>query len=293
MNIKTILNIAKQEFTRIFKDRCYLLIVVAGVFLYSVFYMVPFCNHIVRDIPIAIVDMDNTCLSREMIRDLNSSEMIKITSRPATVEDAEEQYYQNKVRAYVVIPKDFERDIFRGGNSYLAAYEDSSFLIVYKQVATGLFSTSMTMGAKLEIGSFMKKGLSIQQAMNIKLPVEFVEEPLFNPIGSYQNYIYPMVLMLVLQQTLLIGAGILCATIKETIRGYKKLSKDGLVIEDKIDRVNDFSDNPMEIVLGKSCAYVSLYFIYAMLFMFVFPTIVVYNFHFNFAIIITMLLFLF
>jgi len=291
--MKNILNIFKSELKNVFTDPGTVLIMVIAIFLYGIFYMIPFSPHVLRDVPVAVVDFDNSSLSRELIRDSDSNEFIKILSRPMSIEDAQEEFFRNKVKAYFVIPKDFEKELLRGGNSFVAAYEDSAFLIIYKQIATGLVTKTSSLSAKIEVGSFMKKGLSKQQAINIKSPFEFVQIPLYNPIGSYQNYIYPLILVLILQQTMLLGTGILGGTIKEKLKGFKTWSKDGQLIEMKQDKVNEFSDNPMEIVFGKSLAYVSIYLIYSLLYFLVFPAFVVYDMTYNQAMFLILIPFLF
>ena len=291
--MKKIFNIFKSELKEVFTDQGTILIMVGAIFLYGIFYMVPFSKQMLRDVPIAVVDLDNSSLSREFIRDLNSNEMIEISSRPISIEDAQEEYYQNKIRAYIVIPKDFEKDVLRGGNSFISAYEDSAFLIIYKQIATGLATTVSSLDAKIEVGSFMKKGLSKEQSINIKLPFDFVQLPLYNPIGSYQNYIYPLILVLILQQTMLLGVGMLGGTIKEKLRGINIWSEDGKIVEVKQEKVSEFSDNPMEIVLGKSLAYVLIYFIYSLIYFLVFPAFVVYDMTYNPSMFIILIPFLF
>src|SRR5574344_69911 len=288
--MKNIINIFKSEFKTIFTDPGTILIMVLAVFLYGIFYMIPFLKQVLKEIPIGVVDFDNSSMSREMTRNLDSNEYIQVVSRPRDLEEAKLQYYENKIRAYVLIPKDFERDIKRGGSSYVSAYEDSAFLIIYKQVATGIFSTTTETGARIEIAKFMKYGLSKKQAITARLPFDFVQMPLFNPFGSYQNYIYPIILLLILQQTMLIGTGLLAGLIKEKFKGIKLWTKDGKLVEEKITHVSEFSDNPIEIVLGKSLAYVLLYLIYALLFILVFPAIVVYNMTYNILLMLLLLI---
>lgn len=263
--MKNILIIWKSEFIAMLKDPGSLLVMVVGVFMYSLFYTVPFINQILRDVPIGVVDYDNSSLSRELVRDLDSSEFLKVASRPLDVLEARNQYYANKIRAYIIIPKDFEREIFRGGYSSVASFEDSAYLIIYKQVSTGILTTTGSMAAKLEVGKFMKKGLSKQQAMSVKLPFEFVQVPLYNPAGSYENYIYPLVLILILQQTMLVGAGLLGGTRKE------------MQLKNKIGAFCEVSSKPYEIVLGKSLTYVSLYLFYSTICFLAYPALFVYE----------------
>ncbi len=276
--MKNIIKILKNELRTIFKDPGAILVMVIGALMYSFAYTIPFSNHILTDVPIGIIDNDNSSLSRELIRNIDSSEFVKVSSRPIDVQDAKEQFYQNKIRAYILIPENFERDIYRGGNSYVASFEDSAYMIIYKQIASGVLTTTATMSAKLEIGKFMKKGLSKQQAMSVKLPFEFVQIPLFNPIGSYQNYIYPLVLILILQQTMLVGSGLLGGTRRELFE--KGITKSFCEV----------SNNPFEIVLGKSLAYVSLYFGHSLFYFLVLPALLSYRMSYNIPLLLLILI---
>ncbi len=275
-----IIKIFKSEFITMLKDPGSLLVMVLGVFLYTLFYTIPFANHIVKEVPIAVIDNDNSEFSRELIRNLNSSEYLNVIYRPLDVNSAKEEYYKNNIRAYIIIPKDFEKDIKRGTYSQIALFQDSAYLIIYKQITTGVMTTVGTMSAKFEIGKLMKKGINKQLATAVKLPVDFIQIPLFNPAGSYMNYIYPMVLILILQQTLLVGAGLLGGTARELMQGVKRRTKEG-VIEIKNDYFCEFSNNPIEIVLGKSFAYVSLYFLYSLFCFLIFPAIFCYEMTYN------------
>lgn len=276
--MNTLIKIFKNEIITILKDSGSLLVMVIGALMYSFAYMVPFSNHILTEVPIGIIDNDNSSLSREFVRNLDSSEFVKVASRPIDVEDAKEQFYKNEIRAYILIPENFERDIYRGGNSSIAAFEDSAYMIIYKQVAAGVLTTAGTMSAKLEVGKFMKKGLSKQQAMSVKLPFEFVQMPLFNPIGSYQNYIYPIVLILILQQTMLVGTGLLGGTLRERFK------------RGDVSSFCAFSNNPAEIVTGKALAYSAFYLGHSMLYFLVLPALLCYRMSYNLPVLLLILL---
>ena len=288
-NLKNIFNIFLSELKLVFKDKGTILIMVGGVFLYSIFYMIPFSTHVLKEVPIGVVDNDNSSLSREFVRNLDSNEYIKISDKYSNIIDAKEDYYRNKIQAFVLIPNGFENDIKSGKYTYITSYEDSSFIIIYKQVASGITQTALETGAKIEIASLMKQCVNKNQAIRVKSPVNFVQNPLFNPAGSYQNYIYPLILILILQQTMLIGVGMLAGTINERMTGTKYRNENGEIIESKQTRVNEYSNNPVEIVTGKSLAYTSLYLIYSIFYFWVFPSFLVYNSSRN---IIVLLLFL-
>lgn len=279
--VSDIIKILKNEFVEIFKDPGSSLIMVGAIFLYSLFYTIPFANNALRNVPIGVVDNDNTSFSQKFIRDLNATEYIEVIETPKDIEDAKSEYYKNKIRAFVLIPKDFERDIKRGNPSFVSSYTDSAYLIIYKNIATAVATVAGETGAKIEVGTLMKKGTPKEVAKSLVNPVEFVQNPLYNPIGSYQNYIYPLILIMILQQTMLIGVSMLNATLRERISGFKERGENGNWKLTKLNAINPYSNNPIEIVIGKSLAYVLLYFIYALIFFLIFPTFVTYDMTYN------------
>jgi ABC-2 type transport system permease protein len=279
--VSDIIKILKNEFVEIFKDPGSSLIMVGAIFLYSIFYTIPFANNALRNVPIGVVDNDNTSLSQKFIRDLNATEYIEVIETPKDIEDAKSEYYKNKIRAFVLIPKDFERDIKCGNPSFVSSYTDSAYLIIYKNIATAVATVAGETGAKIEVGTLMKKGTPKEVAKSLVNPVEFVQNPLYNPIGSYQNYIYPLILIMILQQTMLIGVSMLNATLRERISGFKERGENGNWKLTKLNAINPYSNNPIEIVIGKSLAYVLLYFIYALIFFLIFPTFVTYDMTYN------------
>ncbi|MBP7212319.1 ABC transporter permease, partial [bacterium] len=213
--MKNLFTIFKNELITVFKDPGTQLIMVGAIFLYSMFYLVPFSTHVLKHVPIGVVDMDNSNFSRELIRDIQSDELVDVVSYPADKEEAQREYYKDQIRGYIIIAPNFEKDLLEGKNSNIGAFVDSAYIIVYKQIMTGLTEPIMTYSAKISIGRLVNAGVNKNVAMRIKQPFEYVQMPLFNPSGSYQNYIFPLILLLVLQQTMLLGIGMLAGTRKE------------------------------------------------------------------------------
>jgi len=288
--VSNIKKIFLSELKNIITDKGIQLVSIGAIFLYSLFYLIPFHNDILRNVPIGIIDNDNSSLSRELTRKLNANEMIEVVSYPEDMISAQKQFYKDKIKGFIVIPKDFEHDIKRGGSVTIVAYTDSAYLIVYKQLATGISAVTQGMGAELEIGTMMKSGFSKNQALNVKSPFEQIQIPLYNPSGSYQNYMYPLILIMILQQTMLLGITMSGGTLVEKLGGMTFRNSKNEIETVKLSQINKYTNNVYEIILGKGFAYISLYFIYAMLYFLIFPVFGVYKMSFN---IVPMLLFTF
>ena len=68
--MKKFLEIIKDEFNKFIKDPAITLIMVVGVIAYPLFYAIPYSTEVIRETPISVVDMDNSQLSREFIRNI-------------------------------------------------------------------------------------------------------------------------------------------------------------------------------------------------------------------------------
>ncbi len=279
-NLDNIKKIFKKEFMTVLTDEETKLIMVGAIFLYGLFYLIPFHNQETRNLPIGVIDNDNSTLSREFTRDLNAHRNVNVVEYLYNIDDAKEEFYKNNIKGFILIPKDFEKDVKRGNPSNIAAYTDSSFLIIYKQIASAVGETANYFSNALEIGTLLKKGVNKDKALSIVAPIDFIQNPLYNPIGSYQNYIYPMILIIVLQQTMLIGIGMINGLQNEMMKGTK-INEGGKIVYKKIDTISEYSKNSVEIVLGKACAYALLYFIYALMYFLLFPTFGVYDMSYN------------
>src|SRR5207237_5196592 len=70
----------------------------------------------VKDIPVAVQDLDNTPMSRQYLEAVSSSLSFKLDALPTNV-SPEHVLAQNLARAALIIPPQFERDLQRGRNA--------------------------------------------------------------------------------------------------------------------------------------------------------------------------------
>src|SRR5574344_1361499 len=182
--MKNIFNIFKFELFTVFTDEGTLLIMVGAIFLYSMFYLVPFGTHVLKHVPIGIVDMDNSNFSRELARDIDASELVDVVDYPVDKAQAQEEFYKDQIRGYVVIAPNFEKDLYQGKNSNIGVFVDSAYIIIYKQMMTGISESTMTYSGKIEVGRLVKAGLNKKVAIRVKNPFEFIQLSLFIPAGS-------------------------------------------------------------------------------------------------------------
>lgn len=207
--MNSVLKVCKSEFQRIFSLRPAFAVLIAGVLIYAVFYPQPYLNEALRNAPIAVVDSDGTWSSRELARRIDATPDIAVTMVLPDIASAQREVFARNISGILVIPVNFERDLLHGRPSPVALYADASYFLVYQRIAGGVAAVAKMLGAEIEAARLIAVGVDPVIAEAVADPMPLTTVPLFNPQGGYATYILPAAFVLILQQTLLIGTGLL------------------------------------------------------------------------------------
>lgn len=219
-------SVIKNELAFILKDPGVLLVLVGAIFIYSVLYSLAYKNEVLRDVPIAVVDHSNTPSSQKLIRAIDAASNMKIAYKPTSLDEAKDLFMSREVNGVIVIPRDYEKKIMRMEKAAVSVYADASYFLMYRQVFSDAISAIDKVSTEIEWNRFMSKGKSPEAAKVISNPVQIKSTNLFNPYGGYGSFVMPAVLILILQQTLLIGIGMIGGTWREQ-NLYKQLIPHG------------------------------------------------------------------
>jgi ABC-2 type transport system permease protein len=204
-----ILTVFRIELGRVFSLRPVFSVMLVAIVVYSAFYPQPYRGETFRDVPIALVDQDNTDSSRELARRIDASADVAIVDSYPDQPTAQRGVYSRGLYGILVIPKNFERDLLHGRSSPVAIYADASYFLIYQRVSGAVGSVAHTMGAEVETEILIAQQVDPAVAAAASDPMPLTAVTLFNPEGGYATYILPAAFILILQQTLLIGVGLL------------------------------------------------------------------------------------
>jgi ABC-2 type transport system permease protein len=203
------LAVFRDELRRIFALRPAFAIFVLGSVVYAVFYPQPYLNEALRNVPVALVDQDGTTSSRELARRIDATSDVAIAMVLADVPTAQRAVYERAVFGILVIPQHFERDLLHGRQSPIALYADASYFLIFQRVSGGVSAVARAFGAEIETKRLVALGVDPALAVAAADPLVLTAVPLFNPQGGYATYVLPAAFVLILQQILLIGVGLL------------------------------------------------------------------------------------
>ncbi|OWV13890.1 transporter [Fibrobacter sp. UWH1] len=186
-----------------------LLLVVAGI-LYAFYYPTPYMNQTVSKVPVAVVDMDHTVMSRQLTQMSASAQQIDVRYIFSDMREAEEALADEKIYGFMVIPKDMEKTLRNGGSVNVNVFTHGAYVMLHGNIGTAFTTCALTVGATTKVKRIaLGKKVPAAKAMAMRDPTPLSIQTLYNNTGSYSNYVVPSVLVLILQQTLVIGICVL------------------------------------------------------------------------------------
>lgn len=192
----------------IFTDRAAFSVMVLAIVIYGLLYPQPYLGEVVREAPVVVVDQDNSANSRELLRRIDAHDTVRIARSVPDMVAARRALQERRAFAILVIPEFFERDLLAGRSAPVAAYGDASYFLLYNSTMTAITSATRQMGAEIAAARMVQQGRGAQAAASVQ-PMTVTLVPLFNPQGGYASYVVPAAVVLILQQTLLMGVALL------------------------------------------------------------------------------------
>jgi len=247
--INTLVKVWRDEYKNIFKDSGVITLFILAVFAYPLIYSFAYNNELTKDVPVVVVDQSRSDLSRKFISMLDATFEVNVVEKTSNFNEGIDSFEKGDTRGVILIPKDFEKKILNFETATISLYADAAYMIIYKQVLVASTYTVGTLSAGIEILRRTAKGSQLERSYIDRDPLPIETYALYNPKGGYATYLMPAVLLLILQQTLLLGIGLIGGTLKE--RGTNNY----------IIKVGSSFKGATIIAIGKSMAYFTIYFL--------------------------------
>ncbi|MDQ7042281.1 MAG: ABC transporter permease [Sulfurimonas sp.] len=212
------LKLLQAEAKLIFSDIAIVLTIIGGVLFYSFLYPQPYAKESVSALSVSVVDLDRSDVSRQIIYELNATPQVDVVQVDMSQRDALEVLEATNVKAIIIIPSHFKRDIALGVSPTIAIGADSSYFLIYGAVLEGAMKSVLTYSAKIKVTNLLKSQVPLERAKTSYSAFSLNVINLFNKNNSYTEYVVPAVFILILQQTLLIGMGILGGGVNERLK---------------------------------------------------------------------------
>lgn len=248
-SILNILQIWSNELGETFRDKGILTFILFVPLVYPLLYSYVYTNEVVRDVPVVVVDDNDSPLSRDIVRKMDASPDVAIVARCTDMEEAQEYVKRRKAYGIVHIPADFTDELVHGRQVPLGVYCDMSSMLYYKALLLTATNVSLEVNKDIKVNHYVTATTDRQEEIN-RMPIDYDYVALYNPQSGFAAFLIPPVLMLIIQQTLLLGIGMSTGNCRERNGGYAV-------------PLHRWYKNPVHIVAGKALPYFMLYVVLA------------------------------
>lgn len=139
--------------------------------------------------PVGVVDLDHSTLSRRMIRNLGSSELLDVADREESFHDALDKVKRGESFGFFYIPANFERETVAGKSPTLSFYSNMTYFVPGTLSFKGFKTTAVTTTAGVVMTKMTAAGVNPDAVTPLIQPVTVQEHPIGNPWMNYSIYL--------------------------------------------------------------------------------------------------------
>lgn len=183
------LHIAKREVSILFSYKTNFIFTIVLPFVSMLFFNTLLQDGVPRDLPIAVVDFDQSALSRNLISQFNATPELNVSYAPLTQKEGEALIRTGDIYGLITIPNHFEKDLKQGKQTKVINQFNGNLLLpggledkTFKQVIG-------TLSASANIQKQLKNGVLVKQAKTNFQPISANNHVLSNPFTNYSYYL--------------------------------------------------------------------------------------------------------
>ena len=243
------LAVCKREFALVFRDMGVVLFFLLLPTVYPILYALIYNPEYVREVPVVVVDDCRSDMSREYARRLDASQYVQIVGYAANMQEARKCMAEKECYAIVNFPEDFSRCIGRGEQAHVSIYSDMSLLLRYKGILMAATDVQAAMGADVRAEVIQQAAASGTAGIGMIPTIDSASVAMGNTAMGLASALLPGILVLILQQSLILGVCMLAA-------GSRERARLNGGIDPKEIRTGDVRQ-----MLGKTLCYLVIYII--------------------------------
>lgn len=173
--------------------------------LFCIFFMSTiFGSGQMENIPIGIVDLDQTATSRSITRQVEAVPTFKVTKHYTNDADARRDTQRKEIYGYLIIPPNFEEKVLGGRDAVLSYYYHYALLSVGGEVRGAFETVLRTLSMSPIVSEATALGINEKEIETFLVPVNAQSHPLFNPDLDYSVYLSNPFFFILLQVIILL-----------------------------------------------------------------------------------------
>ena len=181
----------RREISRMGRRKMYLFAMVLVPVLIFLFFVTLLSEGLPLKAPVAIVDMDHSPMSRNVIRSLNSTELVDITTYSESYADAMASVRRGDTFGFFVIPENFEKDAIAGLSPTLEFFSNLTYFVPGTLAFKGFKTVAVTTAGGVVRAKLTSMGVPGDMTAGLLQPLAIENHPIGNPWMNYSIYLSP------------------------------------------------------------------------------------------------------
>ncbi len=187
--LSRIIKIAKRECRILVKNPIYLFSMVFFPIIITLFFVSMMNNGQPTELPVGVVDLDNTPTSRKLIRTIDSFQTSKIAGNYPNMNEARKAIQKGDIYAFLLIPKGTAEDLMSDRQPNISFYYNGVFMVAGSTTFRDL-KTAATLGAAgVGTAKLSAIGKTKQEILSFLQPITIDLHMINNPWANYNVYL--------------------------------------------------------------------------------------------------------
>lgn len=187
--MKQSLSIMKRELFYMWHDTSLRFILLIGPLLGLLFFAAIYSHQRIDQIPTAIVDLDQSSASRQVVTELKNTQDLQAAAYLDSYDELKALIQKGQVIVGIVIPAHYGQDVALHRQTQVAVMIDGTNMIYATNASSAVLTVTRTLGAEVGIQTLIAQGIQPIQAKGAYQSIAFREEAWFNPTLNYAYFL--------------------------------------------------------------------------------------------------------
>jgi ABC-2 type transport system permease protein len=203
--MKNFFSLLKREFQMFWQNKILRMLFIGAPLLYAVLLGYVYSKGKVTDLPIIVVDMDQSEMSAKAIEMFNDDEVISVAAILYDQNDLSKIMIDKEANSVVIIPKDFQKMVLTKRYPEITTIVNTANILTANYSSTAIQVCLGTLKAGVQMETLRKQGISERLLASQYEPFKTTFVKKYNRSSNYMYYLWPGVLSAVLQQVMLLA----------------------------------------------------------------------------------------
>jgi ABC-2 type transport system permease protein len=203
--MKNFFSLLKREFQMFWQNKILRMLFIGAPLLYAVLLGYVYSKGKVTDLPIIVVDMDQSEMSAKAIEMFNDDEVISVAAILYDQNDLSKIAIDKEANSIVIIPKDFQKMVLTKRYPEITTIVNTANILTANYSSTAIQVCLGTLKAGVQMETLRKQGIPEKLLASQYEPFKTTFVKKNNRSSNYMYYLWPGVLSAVLQQVMLLA----------------------------------------------------------------------------------------